>query len=398
MEAENDACQWHAARQTPRIGRSESAAYAYYPGCSLHASAQEYDASWRAVCEHLGIELAEMEDWSCCGTVHATTVNRTMSVALAARNLAIAEAMELDVIAPCSGCYKNLRTADEALRQDKGLLQEVNASLPQPIRESEAADGGFKTSVLHPLYVIAGSDAALKEMGLGDPEKLPRPLRGLKAAPYYGCVLTRPAATVPLDDPEDPQSLDRLLTALGADVVPFDAKTKCCGGAVLVSHNDVALDLSGRVLKAGQRGRRRVPGRGVPDVPDGPGRVSEQDRTTDGRTGQSARSLFHAIDGIGSGTGREAPGTGAAFCLSEPSVVSGVGQRAWSDVRCRRCASTAAGREWCAIGMAHHSRGKRISQHGVCTMALTLPYDRSEFMEEVQRELGTIRKEVFRRH
>jgi heterodisulfide reductase subunit B len=226
------------------VGR-EAAKYAYYPGCSLHASAQEYDASWRAVCEHLGIELAEMDDWNCCGTVHATTVNRTMSVALAARNLAIAEEMELDVIAPCSGCYKNLRTADEALRQNNTLLQEVNASLPRPMREN----GGFKTSVLHPLYVIAGSDAALDEVGLGDPEALPRPLHGLKAAPYYGCVLTRPAAAVPLDDPEDPQSLDRLLHALGADVVPFDAKTKCCGGAVLVSHNDVALDLSGRVLK-----------------------------------------------------------------------------------------------------------------------------------------------------
>jgi heterodisulfide reductase subunit B len=203
------------------------------------------------VCEHLEIELAEMEDWSCCGTVHATTVNRTMSVALAARNLSIAKAMELDVIAPCSGCYKNLRTADEALRQDEDLLRQVNASLPHPIRQDGADDtNGFMTSVLHPLYVIAGSDAALDEIGLGNPEDLPRPLHGLKAAPYYGCVLTRPAATVPLDDPEDPQSLDRLLNALGADVVSFDAKTKCCGGAVLVSHNDVALDLSGRVLEA----------------------------------------------------------------------------------------------------------------------------------------------------
>jgi heterodisulfide reductase subunit B len=236
------------------------AKYAYYPGCSLHASAKEYDTSWRAVCERLGIELAEMADWSCCGTVHATTVDRTMSVALAARNLAIAEAMELDVIAPCSGCFKNLRTADEALKRDGELRQEVNASLPRPIRGSGAdavAPGvcgspGYKTSVHHPLYVIAGSDRALDDIGLGEPEDLPRPLRGLAVAPYYGCVLTRPASSAgfePLDDPEDPQSLDRLLSALGADVVPFEAKTKCCGGAVLVSHTDVALDLSGQVLK-----------------------------------------------------------------------------------------------------------------------------------------------------
>jgi heterodisulfide reductase subunit B len=231
------------------------ARYAYYPGCSLHASAKEYDASWRAVCERLGIELAEMVDWSCCGTVHATTVDRTMSVALSARNLAIAEAMELDVIAPCSGCFKNLRTADEALKRDDGLRQEVNASLSRPVRGSGAeakAGAKYKTSVHHPLYVIAGSDQALHDIGLGEPEDLPRPLRGLAVAPYYGCVLTRPASSAgfePLDDPEDPQSLDRLLNALGADVVPFEAKTKCCGGAVLVSHTDVALDLSGQVLK-----------------------------------------------------------------------------------------------------------------------------------------------------
>ncbi|HUT15372.1 MAG TPA: heterodisulfide reductase-related iron-sulfur binding cluster, partial [Anaerolineae bacterium] len=78
--------------------------YAYYPGCSLHASAKEYDLSWKAVCERLGIELLEMADWSCCGTVHATSVDRTLSLALAARNLTIAEAMDLEIVAPCSGC------------------------------------------------------------------------------------------------------------------------------------------------------------------------------------------------------------------------------------------------------------------------------------------------------
>jgi len=209
--------------------------YAYYPGCSLHASAKEYDASWRAVCERLDIELAEMADWSCCGTVHATSVDRTLSLALAARNLTIAEAMDLEIVAPCSGCYKNLRTADEALKRDMGLREKINGSLPHPFQ------GG--TKVKHPLYVI------LEEVGLDKLGDLPRPLRGLTVAPYYGCVLTRPAATPPIDDPEDPQGLDLLLQALGAEVVPYPAKTKCCGGAVLLSHTDIALDLTGKLLK-----------------------------------------------------------------------------------------------------------------------------------------------------
>jgi heterodisulfide reductase subunit B len=209
--------------------------YAYYPGCSLHTSAKEYDVSFRAVCERLDIELAEMADWSCCGTVHATTVDRTLSLALAGRNLTIAETMELEVIAPCSGCYKNLRTADETLKRDAGLRKTINASLHRPFQGTSA--------VKHPLYVI------LEQVDLDSLADIPRPLDGIAVAPYYGCVLTRPAATHPVDDPEDPQGLDRLLQALGAEVVPYLAKTKCCGGAVLLSHTDIALDLTGKLLK-----------------------------------------------------------------------------------------------------------------------------------------------------
>ncbi len=209
--------------------------YAYYPGCSLHASAREYDISWRAICERLDIELVEMADWSCCGTVHATSVDRLLALALAARNLSIAETMGLKIAAPCSGCYKNLRTAAEALKEDGDLRAKVNSSLSRPFQGN--------TLVKHPLYIL------LEDMGLDTLGDLPRPLHGLRVAPYYGCVLTRPASSRPVDDPEDPQGLDRLLQRLGAEVVPYPAKTKCCGGAVLLSHTDVALDLTGKLLK-----------------------------------------------------------------------------------------------------------------------------------------------------
>ena len=210
--------------------------YAYYPGCSLHTGAREYDMSWRAVCEALGIELVAMEDWSCCGTVHVTSVDRLLSLALAARNLAIAEEMGLEIAAPCSGCYKNLRVANEALKTDAELRAKVNACLPRPFQGS--------TAVKHPLYII------LDDVGLEALAQPARPLNGLRVAPYYGCVLTRPAAAQPVDHPEDPQGLDRLLRTLGAEVVPYyPAKTKCCGGAVLLSHTDVAIELTGKLLK-----------------------------------------------------------------------------------------------------------------------------------------------------
>ena len=215
--------------------------YAYYPGCSLDATASEYDDSWRAVAGALGIELTEMPGWSCCGTAHATNVGRRLSLGLAARNLSIAEALGLPVTAPCSGCYKSLRTANETLKKDAGLRAEVNANLSRPFE-------GI-TTVKHPLYVI------LDEIGLDNLPDIVRPLDGLKVAPYYGCVITRPAASPqPVDDPENPQGMDRLLKAIGADVVSYyPYKTKCCGGGVLLSHTDVALDLTGVLLQEAKR-------------------------------------------------------------------------------------------------------------------------------------------------
>ena len=213
--------------------------YAYYPGCSLHASAREYDQSWRAICKKLEIELVEMRDWNCCGTVHAGSVDRELATTLAARNLSISEAMNLEVAVPCSGCYKNLRTADEALKSDADLRNRVGTALGRPFQGTAA--------VRHPLYII------LEAVGLDRLSNVPRPLQGLKVAPYYGCVLTRPESAFPVDDPEDPQGLDRLLAALGAEVAPYPAKTKCCGGAVLLSHPDVSLDLTSKLLLEAKR-------------------------------------------------------------------------------------------------------------------------------------------------
>ncbi len=209
---------------------------AYFPGCSLQTGAKEYDMSWRAVCGPLGIELVEMEDWNCCGTVHATNVDRLVSYALAARNLAIAEEMGLPIVATCSGCYKNLRSADEAIKADHELKAKINTSLTHPVQGT--------TAVRHPLYVI------LEDIGLEHLPSLVRPLHGLRVAPYYGCVLTRPVYPKQVDDPENPQGLDRLLTALGAEVVPYYPwKAKCCGGAVLLSHTEVAVELCAELLK-----------------------------------------------------------------------------------------------------------------------------------------------------
>jgi heterodisulfide reductase subunit B len=213
--------------------------YSYYPGCSAHASGKEYNASLQAVCQELTIELVEVPDWNCCGATAAATTRPGLSKALAARNLAIAAGAELDLMTPCSACYKNIRGAALKLQDDpdgraelEGLLENRSLSHIPPVR--------------HPVDILWND---FDSSGL--PVK--RPLKGLKVASYYGCLISRPKGG--FDDPEDPRSLDDLMAAVGAEPVAWAYKTKCCGGAVFIPRKQIALELTGKILvKAHQAG------------------------------------------------------------------------------------------------------------------------------------------------
>jgi heterodisulfide reductase subunit B len=202
----------------------------------LLSTAKEYDISVRAVFARLGIELHEIEDWSCCGAVHADVNNPDATFALPVRNLALAEAGGYDtVVAPCSGCYKNMRRASKAVAADKALRATVNESLGEDLELKG------NVTVLHPLYLI------LREFGLEALQKqVTRPLTGLKVASYYGCMLTRPKDE--FDSTERPIGLDQLVKALGAELVEYPFKAKCCGGALALSHTDTTVRLTGDVL------------------------------------------------------------------------------------------------------------------------------------------------------
>jgi heterodisulfide reductase subunit B len=207
--------------------------YAYYPGCTQESGSKEYDVSMRLTCEKLGIELEELEDWNCCGAVHTSVADPLLAMTLPARNLAIAEQQGLtELVAPCSGCYKNFRTASLAIEADEELRERVNRALPDKQLEGDV-------TVKHPLYAIV-NDYGLEQI------EVARPLEGLKVACYYGCVLTRPRDE--FDSAEQPQALDRLMERLGAEPVRFQYKAKCCGGAVLLSHTSVAVRLTSQVL------------------------------------------------------------------------------------------------------------------------------------------------------
>jgi heterodisulfide reductase subunit B2 len=211
--------------------------YAYYPGCSLEATSKQYDISLRAVAPILGLELKEIEDWNCCGASAYFSSDQIMGFALAARNLVLAEKMGLDILAPCAACYAVLKKANNYFKDDPKVEKEVNDAL---------ASAGLKytggAKVKHLLEVLV-NDFERKEIT----DKIVNKLGGMKLAPYYGCMVVRP--TPSFDDPWQPTTMDTLLTDLGATVVDYPLKTKCCGGTFISTHEEIALRLVHNLLR-----------------------------------------------------------------------------------------------------------------------------------------------------
>ncbi|MBC7234449.1 MAG: CoB--CoM heterodisulfide reductase iron-sulfur subunit B family protein [Chloroflexi bacterium] len=211
--------------------------YAYYPGCSLHASAKDYDLSARAVCAALGIELEEIPDWVCCGASSAHMTSELLGLALPVMNLVAARESGLDVVACCAACYSRLQAANKAMNEGpehrRKLVDEVVGSIYRG-----------EVRVLHLLEII------VHEYGLPAlRERVKANLEGLNVASYYGCLLVRPPDVVHLDDSEDPTLMDELAVALGARAVNWPYKTECCGGSLSLTRTDVVLKLCHDILR-----------------------------------------------------------------------------------------------------------------------------------------------------
>ncbi len=214
--------------------------YIYYPGCSLEGMALEYDVSTQATMRALGAELTELEDWTCCGASAADATSYLLSMVLAARNLALAEGMDMDadIMIPCSACYLNLRKVEDHVQQDGTLMGKINEALEE---EGLAYNGGVKVRHLLDIMVNDVDPEAIAPL-------VKKNLAGLGVAIYYGCQALRPYATY--DDHEQPRSLEPLIRALGADVHPWEMGAKCCGAALMTTKKDVAMELTGSLLKA----------------------------------------------------------------------------------------------------------------------------------------------------
>ena len=215
--------------------------YAYYPGCSLDATARPYQESVLAVAKLLGTELVEIEDWNCCGATAYMSVNEVLSFCLSARNLAQARRMGDQVVTACSACYTNLRKTDVYLAESADIKEKVNQALGEAGMHYE---GG--SVIKHFLQVVVEDVGPDRIKAL-----IKRPLHGLRVAPYYGCQIVRPYGIE--EDTDNPTMLDRLLETLGATPTYYPMKTMCCGGALMGTQEPVALRLCRNLLLCAQQ-------------------------------------------------------------------------------------------------------------------------------------------------
>ena len=202
----------------------------YYPGCSLKATAKDYQESIVYVCGQLGIDLEEIPDWSCCGATAAHNTNEFLSIALPGRNLALAEKIGLDMVVPCPMCFNRLKTAGHELQKGP--------------RENRPYVYTGKTRVWDLLDFLSQPDRLSQIQA-----KVQQPLKDLSVVCYYGCMANRPPKITGAVPYENPQNMDTLLKALGATVHDWSYKTDCCGASHTIARPDIVHTLVQRLYE-----------------------------------------------------------------------------------------------------------------------------------------------------
>ena len=206
----------------------------YYPGCTLNTVAKDFDTSARDAFRILGVELAELAKWNCCGSSYPLTPNNVIGLTGPTNVLVQSQKEGGTVSTLCSFCYTTLKRTNLAVKEDKGGKNLVNNFL------GTNYDG--ETKVVHLLEVLRD------EVGYAElRKKVKRDFKKLKVAAYYGCTLLRPKG-VAIDNPEKPRIFEDFLQAIGCEPIEFSHKGECCGSHLAMSREDIVVKLSGKVV------------------------------------------------------------------------------------------------------------------------------------------------------
>jgi len=208
--------------------------YALFLGCTIPVRSQNYEISARNVAKKLGMDLVDLEEFSCCGFPVKSTSTEA-ALAIAARNLAIASEKKLEICTLCNACTGVLTEANKHLTDNKELREKVNQDLKKIDKE-------FKPGVkIRHFDRVLYEDIGLEKIN----NEVSKNLKDLRVSVHYGCHYLRPKDIYDgFDDPENPKTLDKLIKATGANLIDYKDKLDCCGGAILAVQEQTALKMA----------------------------------------------------------------------------------------------------------------------------------------------------------
>jgi succinate dehydrogenase / fumarate reductase, cytochrome b subunit len=212
--------------------------FAYYPGCAAEATVKEADKAMQAIAPLLGLDLELYESMSCCGAGVMHEEEPDASLAINARNLAIAEKAGVDLLTICNTCLLTMVKAQHELKENPALMARINESLAKFDLHYSGT-----VRVRHLLWVLAEDigPEAIKAL-------VKKPLTGMKIAPFYGCHILRPDEVLGFEDDRDPDSMEKVIEALGADPVRYEMRTECCGFHVMLVNKPATTNMVGQCL------------------------------------------------------------------------------------------------------------------------------------------------------
>ncbi len=210
---------------------------AYYPGCTLYTKATHLDRAGRESCKRLGVDLVELENWTCCGASFPLVNDYHMGLASPSRVLADTQLAGYDkLVAVCSVCFNVLARTNYVFRTDEERKDKINDFIEREYKGD--------IDVIHYFQILRDI------LGFGAvKEKITKPLAGLKVAPYYGCLLLRPDKEIGLDDPERPSIIEDFIRAVGGEPVYFPYKNECCGAFQVMNNPDIADRCSKEIIE-----------------------------------------------------------------------------------------------------------------------------------------------------
>lgn len=216
-------------------------ALAYYPGCSLHSSATEFDHSARAVCAALGIKIIEPQDWVCCGSSAAHRAEPETALKLPLINIKLMEQSGFEeVTMPCAACYNRHQAALYEIKHNLDERQAIEHELDYQFQDR------IRVTTLVEAIFAHGGETSIRA-------RVKKPLHDLKVACYYGCLMTRPPRVTGSQHVENPTEMEKLLSAAGAEIVDWSYKTTCCGAAHSLTRPDIVWNLSSRLIREAQK-------------------------------------------------------------------------------------------------------------------------------------------------